>query len=190
MTKKELRKEFLQRRLSLTPAAHHELSVQLANLFLTSIDLHAIETIHCYLPLESKKEPDTWLIINRIQREFSDIRIILPKVNAVTSLVENFYFEGEHQLKQSEWGIAEPHEGARAYPEEIDLVIVPLLVFDLKGNRAGYGKGFYDRFLKECRMDCKKIGLSFFEPVDKIDDVNAFDIALTGAVTPEKIYSF
>jgi 5-formyltetrahydrofolate cyclo-ligase len=64
------------------------------------------------------------------------------------------------------------------------------LCFDLRGFRVGYGKGFYDRFLKKCRADCKKIGLSFFEPVKEISDIEEFDVALNFAVTPQEIYNF
>jgi 5-formyltetrahydrofolate cyclo-ligase len=72
----------------------------------------------------------------------------------------------------------------------IDLVFIPLLACDLQGNRVGYGKGFYDRFLSKCRYDVKKIGLSFFDPVDKIEDVNVFDIPLDECITPKKTWVF
>jgi 5-formyltetrahydrofolate cyclo-ligase len=76
------------------------------------------------------------------------------------------------------------------FPEEIDLVFVPLLCVDKKGNRVGYGKGYYDKFLKECRRDIIKIGFSYFEPVEKIDDVNRYDVKLNYCITPESFYSF
>ena len=65
------------------------------------------------------------------------------------------------------------------------MVLVPGVCFDRDGHRVGYGKGFYDRFLKTCRPDCVKIGLSFFEPVEKIDDVHNGDIALDFLVSAE-----
>jgi 5-formyltetrahydrofolate cyclo-ligase len=51
------------------------------------------------------------------------------------------------------------------------VVFVPLLAFDKKGNRVGYGKGFYDAFLSKCKPETIKIGLSFFEAEETIDDV-------------------
>jgi 5-formyltetrahydrofolate cyclo-ligase len=63
-------------------------------------------------------------------------------------------------------------------------VVVPLLSFDKRGHRVGYGKGFYDRFLSECSRDCIKIGLSFFAPVEVIDDVNRHDVTLDLFVMP------
>ena len=190
MTKKELRKEFLQRRLQLSVTEHQQLSELITRQFFASISLSSVKVLHCYLPLQSKKEPNTWLILNKIQKDYPGISVVLPKVNALTNLVEHYYFEGEHQLKESEWGIPEPDEGTVAFADEIDLVIVPLLAFDCKGNRVGYGKGFYDRFLQDCRHDCQKVGLSFFDPVDTIEDTTAFDIPLTHAVTTRQCYSF
>ena len=76
------------------------------------------------------------------------------------------------------------------FPAEIDLVIVPLLCFDKKGNRVGYGKGYYDRFLKQCRKDCIKIGFSYFDPIDQVEDINKFDVKLDYGITPDAIYQF
>jgi len=62
---------------------------------------------------------------------------------------------------------------------------VPLLISDEQHYRVGYGKGFYDRFLANCRKDCKKIGLNFFKPIQKISDSNEFDIALDEVIYPK-----
>ena len=75
-------------------------------------------------------------------------------------------------------------------PAEIDVVFIPLLCFDKKGNRVGYGGGYYDKFLTKTKSSCLKIGLSFFEPVDFIKGINMNDIPLDMCVTPEKLYNF
>ena len=72
----------------------------------------------------------------------------------------------------------------------IDVVFVPLLAFDTNGNRVGYGKGFYDKFLSQCQPETIKIGLSFFEAEEEIADVYQDDIRLDYCVTPNKIYDF
>ena len=70
------------------------------------------------------------------------------------------------------------------------MVFVPLLAFDEKGNRVGYGKGFYDKFLAECKPEILKIGVSFFEPENIIPDVLNTDIQLDLCITPTKVYNF
>ena len=70
------------------------------------------------------------------------------------------------------------------------MVLVPLLGFDERGHRVGYGKGFYDRFLAECNPKIQKIGLSLFEPVAQIDDTSDFDIPLDACITPNRIWYF
>ena len=57
-------------------------------------------------------------------------------------------------FQKSDFGIEEPVDNNFIQPDEIDMVIVPLLICDKKGYRVGYGKGFYDKFLARCRPDC------------------------------------
>ena len=90
----------------------------------------------------------------------------------------------------SAFGVSQPVDGIKVSPEYVDMVIVPLLAFDKKGYRVGYGKGYYDRFLKKCRKDVIKIGFSYFEPVDAIHDINAYDVPLDYCITHEKVYIF
>jgi 5-formyltetrahydrofolate cyclo-ligase len=92
----------------------------------------------------------------------------------------------------SEWGIPEPmpDSSQKVSPQKIDTVLLPLLVFDEKGNRVGYGKGFYDRFLTECRPEVQKIGLCLEEAVPLIEEVGEWDIPLDFCVSPQRCYEF
>lgn len=190
MTKQELRKNYLQKRQSLSEAAYGQLNFQLYQNFFSSVDLSFIHILHTFLPITSKKEVDTWLIIDRIRREFPHIRISIPRVNATKGELEHFYFEGLHQLMTNEWGIQEPKQGIPTEPEKIDLVLVPLLAFDKLGHRVGYGKGYYDKFLKTCKPACQKIGLSLFEAEKKIEGTNHQDVPLTKCITPTGVIQF
>lgn len=188
MKKDELRKIYLAKRNALSEPERLNLSHSLCDSFFSTVDLSLVKVIHIYLPIESKKEPNTWLIIDRIRREFPHIRLSIPKIKG--ERMENIFFEDIHQLEKNSWGILEPKQGITTPLEEIDLVIVPLLAFDKFGHRVGYGKGFYDRFLKDCRSDCQKIGLSFFEPEKKIEDSNLFDVPLHMVLTPSEGFQF
>lgn len=187
MKKDELRKIYLSKRKALSAHELSQLSKQLCDLFFLSVELSKIKILHIYLPIESKQEPDTWLIMDRLINEYPAIQLSIPKVD--NEKMESFFYEGNHQLEKNHWGILEPAYGVFTPPEKIDLIVVPLLAFDLHGHRVGYGRGFYDRFLKTCRPDSIKIGLSLFDPVDAIE-FNQHDVLLNHCLTPTQLYNF
>ena len=96
----------------------------------------------------------------------------------------------ETDFKLSAYGIPEPINGTSIEPKNIGLVIVPLLCFDERGYRVGYGKGYYDRFLQQCNDDTLKVGFSYFDPIPEITDVHSMDVRLDYCVTPKKNYVF
>lgn len=102
----------------------------------------------------------------------------------------HFLLTDNTKIKKNEYNIPEPVNGLPVPVENIEVVFVPLLAFDVFGNRIGYGKGFYDKFLANCKPETVKIGLSFFESVNQIDDIFESDIKLDYCVTPQKIYTF
>lgn len=154
------------------------------------MDFKNVKVLHSFIPMENTREPDTWRIINKIKKDFPYIKISIPKINASTVQIENFYYEGPEQLKTNAWGILEPVYGINTKSEDIDMVLVPMLIADKHGNRVGYGKGFYDKFLATCKPACITVGLCFYEPVASIDDVNNLDVPLKFCVTPVKVHRF
>jgi 5-formyltetrahydrofolate cyclo-ligase len=190
MTKAELRKLYFEKRLALTDRETIELSEELCQTFFLSVDLSGIRVLHTFLPIKKNKEPDTFYIINRIEKEYPGIQLSIPKVNQENAQLESFYWEGMNQLKQNKWNIPEPCQGILTPVEKIDIILVPLLVFDQQGHRIGYGKGFYDRLLTSCRRDCKKVGLSFFPPIELISPTEGHDQRLDHVITPQKNYQF
>ncbi|HEY9046488.1 MAG TPA: 5-formyltetrahydrofolate cyclo-ligase [Ohtaekwangia sp.] len=189
MTKAALRKLYLTKRQSLSEAEYLQLNHQLCENFFAHVELSFIKVLHCFIPIEKNREPNTWLIIDRIRREFPHIRLSIPRISGDGSL-ENFFFEGLHQLQQNSWGILEPKQGIPTETVKIDMVLVPMLIFDMRGNRVGYGKGFYDRFLAACKPAVKSVGLSLFDPIEEIEDVDVHDIPLSYSVTPTQAFSF
>lgn len=190
MLKFELRKIYLDKNKSLSPGEKSEKNRQIADNFFRNFDLSRIRFLHCFLPIERFNEIDTGIIFGRIWRDFPEIETLVPRVNFQANEIENLRFTSETELVQNSWQINEPAHDELVETEKIDLVLVPLLCFDERGYRVGYGKGFYDRFLSKCRKDCLKIGLSYFSPVEKIEDVHQFDVKLDFCVTPDRVWNF
>jgi len=190
MTKQELRKTYFHKRLALTANEYRKLSVDLCNTLFKNLNAENIKVLHTFIPIEKNKEPDTWLIIEKIKKEYPHISISIPRINDETSLLDNFFYEGPEQLEKNTWGILEPMQGIPTPLEKIDVVLVPLLAADEQGHRVGYGRGFYDKFLNTAPKGIRKIGLSLFPPVKSISDVGSHDHELTDLATPEKFYSF
>ena len=104
--------------------------------------------------------------------------------------MQHFLLTDQTRFQKNALGIPEPVSGIEIEALKIDVVFVPLLAFDNKGNRVGYGKGYYDRFLARCKPDCIKIGLSFFEEEQDSFIIEPTDIPLDYCVTPEQLYDF
>lgn len=98
--------------------------------------------------------------------------------------------DDDTRFRKNRYNIYEPEDGDGIEPQALDMVFVPILAFDKKGFRVGYGKGYYDRFLKQCRNDCVKIGFSYFPPLDGIEDRDEYDVPLNLCVTPASVYAF
>jgi len=190
MTKAELRKTFLDRRGSLSVAERVARSRLIADRFFEKFDLSSVKTFHCFISIEKFNEVDTSHIFIKIWNEFPAIRTFAPRLDRVIDELTHHIYRSETELAENIWGIREPPNEEPIDPMEIDLVVVPLLCFDVRGYRVGYGKGFYDKFLAQCRPDCPKVGLSFFAPVGRIDEIDEYDVALGQCVTPETVYDF
>jgi 5-formyltetrahydrofolate cyclo-ligase len=190
MKKKELRKVYLDKRAALSRVQFSRGCSKIGGLLYGSFEWTGIKYLHHYLPILDSNEIDTSLILSHVISKNLSIKRIVPRVNKSALELEHLFLRKETILKTNKWGIPEP-TGSETVPEDlIDLVIVPLLCFDKRGHRVGYGGGFYDRFLAKCRPDCIKIGVSLFDPVDQISDIHDGDVSLDFCVTPERVYEF
>ena len=185
LTKLALRKSFLKKRLALSGQEHEDKSFAIANNCLT-LPIWHLEYYHIYLPIKAKAEIDTTLILTLLQGK--DKQVILPRIKG--SELEHILLTDITKLKINGLGIPEPEKGIKISPEQIDVIFLPLLAWDKSGNRLGYGKGFYDNFLSLCRKNTIKVGLSFFDPVEKIIDIRSKDIQMDFCVNPEGIKKF
>jgi len=187
MNKQDLRKTFIQKRKALSSQAVRHASHMIQQHFFQNIPVELQKTVHIFLPIIKKNEIDTWLIINTLFQHYPQIQVATSKAHLQQGTLSHYFLTPDTQLAQNAWGINEPVDAPPCPIEQIDMVLVPLLCFDKQGHRVGYGKGFYDRFLAQCRPDIYKIGMSLFSPVACIDDIQTRDIALDCCITPDQI---
>lgn len=187
MTKQQARNEYLQKRMMLTDGALRRLN-DLLLIGFQQLALPPLQLTHTYLSMLHRKEPDTEPLIRYLLMRHPGMQIAVPRV--VHKQLVQVQLTDALALLPNSWGIIEPQGGTEIEPEATDLVLTPLLAFDERGYRVGYGKGFYDRFLARCRPDVIRVGLSFFEPVPLISDTDQFDIPLNFCITPQQIYEF
>ncbi len=186
VSKKELRKKYAQLRKTLTSDQVEEYSLQIANQAL-KLDIWEYSNYHIFLPIERHNEVDTEYLLHILQGK--DKNIIISKSNFDDFSMSHYLLTDQTKIINNEYGIPEPHEeGIRITDQQLDVVFVPLLAVDKFGNRVGYGKGFYDRFLKKCKPGILKVGLSFFEPLNNKIDVNDEDIKLDYIVTNQNAF--
>jgi 5-formyltetrahydrofolate cyclo-ligase len=187
MYKKELRQKYkaLRRELSLEEIESNSLSI--ANKLL-QLDIWDRLYFHLFLTIEEQKEINTEFILQILAGK--DKEIVVAKTDFNSIQMTHYLLTDNTKFKKNEYNIPEPVDGIEVPVSKIDVVFVPLLAFDTNGNRVGYGKGFYDKFLSQCQPETIKIGLSFFEAEEEIVDVYQDDIHLDYCVTPNKIYTF
>ncbi|MVN20160.1 5-formyltetrahydrofolate cyclo-ligase [Mucilaginibacter arboris] len=184
-----LRKIYLGKRLQLPETEYQNLNQALLQQF-AKLNFAGITAVHIFLPMLRTKEPDTRLLIKHLQKEHPQIKRVFPKADFKLKTLSHFMDDEQLVITENEFGIPEPVSGNQFYIDKNSIIIVPLLAFDLNGNRVGYGGGFYDRFLVGCEAGTRFIGLSFFEPVDLIEDAGVLDVKLHQCITPESVLSF
>jgi 5-formyltetrahydrofolate cyclo-ligase len=190
MNKSELRRTYLEKRAALTSDERAGASKEIARRFFDAFDLVDVGKLHCYLSIDEFGEVDTSPIYTRIWTEMPTVQIVCPRVDRQADDLLHIEIGPDTQYTVSKWGIREPADGRMVGPEEIDLVLVPLLCLDGDGYRVGYGKGFYDRFLSRCRPDCVTVGLSYFPHIARIEDIREYDVPLDMCITPTELITF
>ncbi|PNW29526.1 5-formyltetrahydrofolate cyclo-ligase [Formosa algae] len=187
MTKSELRKHYKAKREALSLETCDDLSIDISNQLLT-LPIWDKSFYHVFLTIEEQKEVNTEFILNILSGK--DKNIVISKSDFKTGLMHHVLLTDATTIKKNAYNIPEPIDGIPIPNSSIEVVFIPLLAFDNTGNRIGYGKGFYDRFLDACNPDVIKIGVSYFEAEAEISDVYDFDIPLNYCVTPNQVYTF
>lgn len=193
MQKSEIRRLIRQRRRSLSRRNRALANVGLKRSFLKHSRVQFGTRIALYLTNDG--EISTSATIEALIARGK--QIYLPVLHPLKSghLVFLRYKPGVTQMRKNRFGIAEPDFGAgkRLAPRFISAIGMPLVAFDLQGNRLGMGGGFYDRTLERknaaepepcligCAYECQKIEVLPAEP---------WDISLSAVATEERLRFF
>jgi 5-formyltetrahydrofolate cyclo-ligase len=153
------------------------------------LDWPGYQRVMVYLPIADQNEVDTWPLVRWVWERWPGIEVYLPRV--VGAVLEAVLVTLETAVPQSAWGIPEPVGGAVLEPNAaLDMVIIPLLGFDGRGHRVGYGRGFYDRFLVT-QPGATRVGLGYeCLKVDRSIASEDHDVRLQVVVTERQLYWF
>lgn len=185
MLKKDLRKIYLEKRMTLSKDEVNFLSEKIFEKFILQFNIIENHKVSVFFPISKFNEINTLEFIKFLWSK--KVNVFVPKI--IDKDLISIKFTSETILIENSWGILEPLSNQN---EEtvFDYVITPLLYCDSFGNRVGYGKGFYDKFFQTINSDAKKIGVNYFAPTDIIDDISELDVKLDYLITPDEILSF
>lgn len=187
MFKSELRKKYKALRAELSSDFIESQSLAIANQLL-SLDIWDKTYFHLFLSISEQKEIDTEFLLHVLAGK--DKEVVVSKSDFTTHKMMHYLLTENTKFIKNAYNIQEPVDGIEVPVSKIEVVFVPLLAFDSKGNRVGYGKGFYDIFLSECTPETIKIGLSLFDAEPTVEDASDIDVSLDYCVTPGRIYKF
>ena len=189
MLKEEARRIYRNKRMELGEAERSKLD-DLMLICFQKLELHFLHSILSYYPIAENNEPDTQIFTSFLQFRNPAVEIAYPRMNKGERNMDAVAASEDSAFIKGKFNVPEPVSDHILTPESFDLVFVPMLICDSFGYRVGYGKGFYDQYLAKCRNECIKIGLSYFQPIDKLEDKEQFDIPLNICITPQQAYVF
>lgn len=185
-SKHNLRQDAKAQRKLLSMDKIEYFSIQIAEQVSTHFSF-SNKKISCFLSMESQREVRTDQLLEALAPHNL---LFVPVTQFNQGTMIQVPFRLGDALQMNAYQIPEPIAKLNPIaPNDLDVVFIPLLQADQQGNRIGYGKGFYDRYLALCRPDVIKIGLNFFEPLAAIPSEGT-DIPLNYLITPTKVYEF
>ena len=180
MTKEELRSLYRKKRMMLSRSERALAERNVCKRFFERIDVSNARLVHHYLSRDDEFDPSE--IVEGVRSRVPSVQFAVPRV--YKDSLEHLVITPMTKMATNQFGIEEPLAGKSVTPGSIDIVLVPLLCFDVDNQRVGYGGGYYDRFLADCRPDCVKVGLSYFPPIPRIEDLHEGDVALDLCISP------
>jgi 5-formyltetrahydrofolate cyclo-ligase len=185
MPKRSIRAQFLAERKALPRDRRDELSKQIQKRFLCSALFAEVKSLALYCAVHNEVST---AMVGRCALAAGK-RVAYPRVTGEhLDFVEVASLD---DLARGSFTVPEPVAGDRVPLDALDLVVVPGIVFDRAGHRLGYGRGFYDRALDECRPDCAKVGFAYdFQVVDTLSIMQEHDRTLSLLITEQRTLNF
>ena len=176
MTNNTLRKEIKEKRNALSLNQIKKYSDAIFKNFFSLEDVSEKQNFFVYNAI--KNEVDTAKIILVLKKKGKEISYPLTLGDKLIAVIPN-----SDDWVTGDFGVKVPKNYQAT--KKVDVAIIPLLACDKKMNRLGYGKGYYDKFLKE--NECIKVGICYdFQVVESLTP-NAWDVPLDYIITPTKI---
>lgn len=180
ITKSNLRSTLLGYRRLIESEVFNERNSKLCERLLTFVEESGLKTIHTFLPITRNHEPDVSSIFSELRN--LGCQMVVAKTDFTSKSMQHFYFNEDTELHENRMNIPEPVGAKSIDIEKIDLILVPLSAADSKGNRVGYGGGYYDKLLKDTKS--LKIGLCLSPLLDEIRQTEEWDVSLDRIITP------
>jgi 5-formyltetrahydrofolate cyclo-ligase len=187
MTKEQLRIKYRSLRSTLTDEIIDFLTEQCINILFEKFD-HEHKKMGIFLPIKVHREPNLFLLFEKLK--FSKTCLFAPKSQIDTNEMIFYQINSEKEIEFGPYHIPEPISSQAIDKNELDLILIPLLTFDSRGYRVGYGKGYYDKYLKNASEKTLKIGISLFDELEVIEDLNPHDVKLDFCITPKRLIKF
>ncbi|MGI5901771.1 MAG: 5-formyltetrahydrofolate cyclo-ligase [Desulfitobacteriia bacterium] len=184
LTKETARSSRLQCRKSLTTEERHLKSMAIQKIVFSLPGYKDSSTVMVYLDFQ--EEVETTAIAENILE--TGKRLIIPFCQG-QEILPCQIVDLTRDIQKGKFGIREPRAGRLnpVDPREIDLVLVPGVAFDSQGNRVGFGRGYYDRFLPQLRADTLLVGLAFSCQMAEKIEVEEHDVRMSLIVTEDGI---
>ncbi len=184
MDKAELRKEVLQKRDSIEPFIKKIKDRAVMARLKGLNEFKSAKSLLLYASFRS--EVDTHELIKECLG--AQKRVLLPRVNASLKRLEIREIKSIDDIEKGYWGIPEPKTLAPLRDlNEVDLIIVPGVVFDKKGGRIGYGAGYYDKLLKGLNRAIPVIALAYDEQIVEEIPLEAHDRRVDMIITDMEV---
>jgi len=184
--KDQLRKRALIERSQLKNEIIEELSKKISENLFRNFNLEKLN-VHLFYPISDRKEVNTWHIHNKLSHL---VKIFTSAYNNDSEEWECVSFNPNTEFRKGKFNVPYPIKHQKELFEDINVILIPLLVFDSNGHRIGYGKGIYDSILNSTNKTCIKVGLSITESSNVLIDFQNHDIALDYCQTPSVLHNF